>query len=400
MSVSLYKRGRIWYADISLDGQRVRESMQTTVRKAAESKAKARERTMISGDWEPKRRGGAPVLREAFDDFLKTSRREKGTLGRYRTGFKLACEFFGDRRLLADITRADAEAFVRSLVVAKHATDDDEEEVRRSPGTLRNLVVVFRNAVRRGELRENPWDVAWVIAEVAPERERLGDDEDAVYPLTRDEQVRLLEKLGQVDRGLYIATLLSLRAGLRRSEVLGLHWDDLDLRASPPVLRVRRRISRSQAGAPKSAASRRRVPLSPGLVHALECYRQSQLEEAMEKGRDLKPVLIPPLAGRFPYRGEWRFSRQFRQHMIKAGVKPKSDHPFHRLRHTYASELLSAGVPIAQVSEWIGHSDEKITRRVYTHWIPNPDHAELVGRLDSFGAVDLDVAEDSLCTFV
>ena len=59
--------------------------------------------------------------------------------------------------------------------------------------------------------------------------------------------------------------------------------------------------------------------------------------------------------------------------------------PVHQLRHTYASELLSAGVPPYWVSRWLGHADTRITERVYAHWIPRPDEQRVVDLLETGG---------------
>jgi site-specific recombinase XerD len=56
-----------------------------------------------------------------------------------------------------------------------------------------------------------------------------------------------------------------------------------------------------------------------------------------------------------------------------AGVAPTREHGFHHLRHTYASTLLSDGVDIRALAEYLGHSDPGFTLRTYTHLMPEVD---------------------------
>jgi integrase len=68
----------------------------------------------------------------------------------------------------------------------------------------------------------------------------------------------------------------------------------------------------------------------------------------------------------------------FKRVLEKAGLRHIR---IHDLRHTFASLLLQAGVPITYVSQHLGHRDASITLKVYAHYIPNPMARE-VDRLD------------------
>jgi hypothetical protein len=57
-------------------------------------------------------------------------------------------------------------------------------------------------------------------------------------------------------------------------------------------------------------------------------------------------------------------------------------HPFHDLWHTFATELLLAGVPISRFSKWLGHASIQMTCDTYGHLLPCPDDLEVMEKLD------------------
>jgi integrase len=77
-----------------------------------------------------------------------------------------------------------------------------------------------------------------------------------------------------------------------------------------------------------------------------------------------------------------KFSKRFAEYLRKAGVEPRVNKPFHRCRDTFASELLSNGTARWLVSEWLGHTEERTTKR-YGTWIPTQSNVSAVDTLDS-----------------
>ncbi len=173
-------------------------------------------------------------------------------------------------------------------------------------------------------------------------------------------------------------------SGLRRGEVLGLRWQDINLSASE--IRVqwslesirRERLSDAERAArgilqltdtlalsrTKTDESQRVVYLSPGLTALLEEHqrRQSMLREALSTTwKDFNLVFCTgkgtPIAPR-------NFLRS-RQDLLKRAGLPQVR--FHDLRHSFVSLLVAAGVPLKVVQELAGHSDPRITQQIYTH---------------------------------
>jgi integrase len=159
---------------------------------------------------------------------------------------------------------------------------------------------------------------------------------------------------------------------MRRGEVAGLRWPDIDLevgRVSPrrPRVVVNYEVVVSE---PKTAKGRRSLALDPATVAALRQHRARQLEQRLAVGpgwQESGLVFIWP-DGR-PIHPE-RFSRWFEQHARAAGLRKIR---LHDVRHSYATAALAAGVPAKVVSERLGHANIAITMDTYSHVLPGLD---------------------------
>src|SRR5918998_4843760 len=222
----------------------------------------------------------------------------------------------------------------------------------------RTLSKVLKHATDDGLMPRN------AAAPLKPPRPRR----EEMRPLNR-EQVRSLFEAASGDRleALYI---VAVTAGLRRGELQGLKWDDLDLDAG--MLQVRRTCSEPKGGyifeAPKSGKGRN-IRLTQSAVAALRMHRRRQLEERMYKA-DLwqeQGLVFPSTVGTPLWGGN--LNRAFKATLQRAGL-PKSTR-FHDLRHTCATLLLKQGVNPKFVQELLGHADISLTLNVYSHVLPD-----------------------------
>lgn len=160
------------------------------------------------------------------------------------------------------------------------------------------------------------------------------------------------------------AWLLSM-TGLRRSEVLGLRWEDVDFGAGTVRIergRVAVTPTTTTVDAPKSEQSRRVVPVGvfPGTIAALKALKARQATERLALGTGYRPsaYVVVDERGR-PPRPEW-YSDRFRALCRAAGVP---EIHLHALRHSGESYLLGQGVPAVDVAALYGHTTEVLHER-------------------------------------
>lgn len=160
--------------------------------------------------------------------------------------------------------------------------------------------------------------------------------------------------------------VIALELGLRRGEMLGLRWEDVDL-TGQGELRVSHTLSyRAGAGLildePKTEAGRRTVPLVGGTLAALRDHRRRQIKERLAAGPDWLDsghVFANELGGPMDPRNALRWWYKITK---RAGVGPLR---LHAARHTAATLLLEQGVPLEVVSAVLGHASLAITADVY-----------------------------------
>lgn len=170
--------------------------------------------------------------------------------------------------------------------------------------------------------------------------------------------------------------LVALAIGLRRGEVIGLRWQDIDLdRGRLTVAQARKRaLGVEYDGPPKTEAGLRDVLLPRFAVAALVSHRERQAIEREQAGdhwqisdRVFTGLLGEPLSMDAP-----RYF--FQQIAARAGVTRIR---FHDLRHNCATLLLAQGVPMKIVQELLGHSQMRLTADLYTHVLPALNHAAI-----------------------
>ena len=216
------------------------------------------------------------------------------------------------------------------------------------------LVQVLRHAERQGLVARN---VAALVPTPAGPR--------ATGRSLTLEQARALL---QAARGhpLEAAFMVGLTCGLRPGELLGLGWEDVDL--DQGVLRVSRAVSRVggtvQLGRTKTASSRRQLLLPTAAVQALRQHRVRQLAQQDllgEHGHDLGLVFA---TSRGTLLDPANLRRALRTVTERAGLGRW--HP-HELRHSAASLLSAAGVPLEEVADVLGHASTRVTSATYRH---------------------------------
>ena len=233
-----------------------------------------------------------------------------------------------------------------------------------SPLSLRDvhsvLGLIIGSAVKAKKLARSPLDD--VQTKPKPKRRRIEVLDEA----------DLGALLGHL-RGhwLYMPTLLAAYTGLRRGEVLGLRWHDVDfargtLEVAQAVEEVAGKLSVKK---PKTDRSARTIKLPASLLMELERHRKEQLEQRLKVGLGGRSELVftSPLGNMLKPDS---VTGAFAEQVAAAGLKPIT---FHGLRHTHISMLLKSGVPVHAVAARAGHSRSSITLDVYSHLLGGED---------------------------
>ncbi|WP_322769069.1 site-specific integrase [Frankia sp. Cr1] len=192
------------------------------------------------------------------------------------------------------------------------------------------------------------------------------------HTLTINDARRFLALAG--DDRLEALFVLALMMGLRRGELLGLSWDDIDLDAR--TLRIRRSVQRVggqlRLVEPKTRGSRRTAPIPAFAVDALERQRKRQADERNKAGdswRDNGLVFASTVGTPMEPRNVTRRVQQLRG---GAGLPWLRLHDF---RHACATFLLASGIEPRTVMEILGHTTVRMTMERYGHVLPERLHA-------------------------
>lgn len=248
----------------------------------------------------------------------------------------------------------------------------DLESTGLSAATVRYAHIVLgsclKSAVKIGVLARSP------VANASPPR---GKSESGGRSLMQAELEKLLN--GFDGDPLFVLVALAAGTGARINELLALEWAALDW--STKTLRIDAALKPTKAGLdrgmPKTERSRRTIRFDDGLAVLLRAERDRQeTEQRMIHGigRDVTTLrsLLPERALIFPAspldpvkpRRHGPISKGLARRAASLGLGRVR---FHDLRHTHATLLLQAGVPVAAVSARLGHANAAVTLGIYSH---------------------------------
>ena len=230
--------------------------------------------------------------------------------------------------------------------------------------TVRNTHVVLRKALADAERLELIHRNAAATAQ-APSVER---PEHIVW--SSDELKEFLAEIRE-DR-LYAAFVSLATTGMRRGEVLGLRWGDLDFDASQLAVTYTITTAGSDqiiTGPPKTPRSRRHIFLDDATLAILRDHRKRQREGRLVAGaawETVNDLVFRDELGNAIH-PDW-FSNEFERLVRRVGIKRIR---LHDLRHTYATLALKAGMHPKVVSERLGHATVGVTLDLYSHVTPS-----------------------------
>jgi integrase len=274
---------------------------------------------------------------------------------RYRHALDHVRRHLGDKPL-QKVRPADLAAFYAALA-----------RTGLAPRTIKLVHVVLHRALGQakiwGIVRDNPAELA---------KPALASIQEVVM-LQPDQAAALLERL-HGKQPLYLLVSLALATGMRRNEMLGLRWRDVDLDVGR--LTIEQSLEETAAygirvKGPKTKHGRRTISLPAHLVTELRQHWREQQEQRLRIGLGKAPEGSPVFAGRDGgYLSPEALSKAWPGVVAAIGMTGVT---LHSLRHTHASMLIAAGVDILTVSRRLGHASPTITLNTYGHLIRGTD---------------------------
>ncbi len=255
------------------------------------------------------------------------------------------------------LTKSDLDSLVADLLAGGTATGKGRARRPWSPMAVNKVIAtiaqVLADALQQGVVSRN---VATMVSRASVPFKEVDTYSEA-------EVLAFLRSIS--DDRLAHAWELAL-CGLRRGEIAGLRWSDVDFDAKTLAVTNNRVDAGGRAveNDPKSSMSRRTLPLPGRLVSVLKSAKASQAAEKLALGADGGPwdYVVSNEVG-LPYHPQV-LSRYWAQAVKAAGLRHIK---LHAARHTAATAMHLDGVAIAVIAAWIGHRDSTLTQRVYAH---------------------------------
>lgn len=347
---SIYQRASdgLWVGSLNLgwvDGKRKR--------KYVYGKTQAEVREQLAQFTNDRDRGlTVPTERMTVEDFLERwlhdsveGRGAPGTVTAYTTVVRRHIVPVLGRKPLAKLTAQDVHALIR-----------DRERTGLSARTVRQILVIFRMALKQAVL----WDLIPrnVATLVSPPKSRPFE----ATALDAEQITRFLDK-SQTHR-LHALFALAVMLGPRHGELLGLKWSDVD--CDTAQIHIRRSLTRVGKGfelhEPKTASSKRTIAIPPSIVVAMREHRSHQLQERLRAGGRWVANDLVFCSGIGTPLDDRLLRREFR------AVLESADLPlirFHDLRHTAITAMIQQGVPPHVVAKIVGHTTITMTLGTY-----------------------------------
>ncbi|MDQ2759866.1 MAG: site-specific integrase [Actinomycetota bacterium] len=350
-------RGPVWYAKYRLpDGRQVQRKVgpgwSERGRPPAGYFTKRTAEAWLRSVLDDARRGTLPGLvrtgatfADAAAEWLRYVEHDRGRKPSTLEGYRAIVR----SQLLPAFGDAPVESITTAMIEAWIARMDRAASTR-----IKALVLmhgIFQRARKVWGLPLNP------VADVEkPPLARSGDIE-----VFSPEEVHALVRAAacEQDGALFLTAAFT---GLRRGELLGLHWRDVDFTGS--VIRVRASYAGKALTTPKSGKVRS-VPMAPDVAAPLAKLGQ---REAFTSEDDL--VFVGAYG---TYLDGSALRKRYDTALKRAGLRPLR---FHDLRHTFGTRMI-AKADIRRVQEWMGHADIQTTMR-YLHYAPRAEDAKLV----------------------
>ncbi len=271
------------------------------------------------------------------------------TIDFYRHTVNRVAKYF-DGKTLQKITSMDIQKFLvylRTEYRTKNGKPISDKTVRHSYCVL---VLIFNYAIEQELITKNPMDKV-----ECPKLQKKKVD-----ALTQEQAELFFSLLPSCPLDFRCMLYLLITAGLRRGELVGLQWRDIDF--DKHTIEIRRNVTYSKIGGtvvdtPKTANSIRIIPLLPKVANLLKKYKRHYYPFSKQSA-----FIFPSMKSDIIPRHPCYVTERVKEFMQKNGLPDFSPHD---LRHSCSTLLLSSGADIKSVQEILGHTDASTTLNFY-----------------------------------
>jgi len=326
MHIQLFKRNKTFWIRYSLNGKQYRESLKTQDSAVARRVVVQLEKQVVLGVHQvPNEKYPFDQFWERYFKYAETHKRPK-TIQIDRWAIKELCNH-QNVQCLQDLSTARIESFKEHL--KRSGSSPNSVNIH-----LRHLSSIFGMVVKWGLLAKNPFSgIAKFKTEKKPPRF-----------LTKEQIEILLEIAKKQGRDLYLVFLLGIFSGLRKNEIVNTRWEWFNFERRTITL----------------------TPLGDFHLKTYECRTlplHSRIEEALLPEHQNEGYIFQPDKTEHHWQYRYEFKTAFNTVCRKAELNWVTPHV---LRHTFASQLASAGVSLYKISQWLGRSNFSTTQ-IYAH---------------------------------
>ena len=299
-----------------------------------------------SGREETRRMYSQMPLYQYVDVWINTFKKDSvkpATLARLETSKIALAKYPIAAMKLEDITAFDLQLYVNQLTSAGYGLTTIKKQLRIATAPLRQAAAMHF-------IQADP-----SIGVKLPTRDKVSKPARDARPYTEEEQKKLWQIINTTKKHGILCIGLMLETGLRCGEALALRWQNVNiekkrLQVAATILNIADKKRSVLQESPKTASSRRTVPLTPKAIEILNKLKENNDTEWVFLGRKQERLSYEAL----------RY--QTIQACENANVQYLGEHAF---RHTFATNCYYRNVDVKVLSKILGHSDVNITYNIY-----------------------------------
>ena len=330
------------YYGVSESGKPIKSTITTTSKKDAQSLLREHKRKQEAGTAIPPQKNSLAEITKDYISFKATTLAET-TINGYNNIYKNHVAPYFKQKPIQEVSTKDIQDYIsaKAKVISMNSIKKHVDL----------LYSVFQNAYNTRLINENPID----------RLEKIPNNKPKIQCMDAAEVRLLCESVKGTP--LEIPVMLAAFLGLRRGEVAGLRWNDIDF--DNRIIYIRN--TRTKAGnkiiekKPKTERSERQLVLPANLTAILKAHKTKQAR-ILRCHNQTHDYVVHGQGGK-PCSPNY-ISDSFHAHIVKHGFKAIT---FHGLRHSFASIANEAGTAMSDISSAMGHSSIAVTSNIYTH---------------------------------